>query len=584
MSRRTKAPPTSSDKEASAEQLSLFDGAALRALASGQRSWAERYEQERQRAQGGRTAPGAASGGRELAPLHTPADLAEWSFLEELGFPGEYPLTRGIYSSMYRSRLWTMRQYAGFATAEETNQRFHYLLDGGQTGLSVAFDLPTQIGYDSDHPLARGEVGRVGVAVDSIRDMEVLFDGIDIGSVTTSMTINATAATLLALYCGLAVRRGVALDKLGGTVQNDILKEYIARGTYIYPPTSSLRLVTDTFRFCADNIPRWNSISISGYHIREAGSTAAQEIAFTLANAIAYNRGGSGCRAGGRRVRAAAVFLFQRPQPCTRGGGQVPGGASPVARIMRERFRAADPRSWRLRFHAQTAGSTLTAQQPINNVVRVALQALAAVWGGCQSLHTNSMDEALALPTEEAARTALRTQQLLAFEHGTGDTVDPLGGSYTVEVMTRDLEEESTAILEAVDQLGGMVAAIEDGHVQREIEKSAYADQMAVEAGERVVVGINRFDEGDDGAAAIAVQEIPAGLEERKSEKLAELRRSRDKDAAERALDGLEHAARGTENLIGAILAAVQAEATLGEVADRMRHVFGEYRDPRAIY
>jgi len=425
--------------EAAPRQLTLWDSEALDSLKEGGDAWRPRYDKETARAVAGQAAPGRASGAVAVPPLCTPADLAGLSFDDEIGFPGEYPMTRGIYASMYRGRMWTMRQYAGFGTAEDTNERFRYLLDRGQTGLSTAFDLPTQIGYDSDHAMARGEVGRVGVAIDSVRDMEVLFDGIDIGKVTTSMTINATAATLLALYCALAERRAVGLDELGGTVQNDILKEYIARGTYIYPPAPSLRLVTDSFRFCAQRAPRWNTISISGYHIREAGSTAVQEVAFTLGNAIAYVEAGLSAGLEVDEFAPRLSFFFNAHSHLFEEVAKFRAARRLWARIMKERFGATNPKAWRMRFHAQTAGSTLTAQQPFNNVVRVAIQALAAVLGGAQSLHTNSMDEALALPTEQSARTALRTQQLLAYEHGAGDAIDALGGSFTIEAMTRDL-------------------------------------------------------------------------------------------------------------------------------------------------
>ena len=422
----------------SKRQLSLWDEEALEAISASSDSWRQRYDSETSLAEPSQTAPGRASGATKVQALHTPTDIDRWSFNDELGFPGEYPLTRGIYPSMYRGRLWTMRQYAGFATAEATNERFRYLLDRGQTGLSTAFDLPTQIGYDSDHPMALGEVGRVGVAIDSVRDMEVLFDDIDIAKVTTSMTINATAGTLLTLYCALADRRGVVLEKLGGTVQNDILKEYIARGTYIYPPAASLRLVTDTFRFCAERVPRWNTISISGYHIREAGSTAVQEIAFTLGNAIAYTEAGLSAGLAVDDFAPRLSFFFNAHNHLFEEVAKFRAARRLWARIMKERFGAANPKAWRMRFHAQTAGSTLTAHQPFNNIVRVAVQALAATLGGCQSLHTNGMDEALALPTERSARTALRTQQLLAYEHGVGDIIDPLGGSFTIEKLTTD--------------------------------------------------------------------------------------------------------------------------------------------------
>ena len=560
-------------------QLALWDAEALAALEKPAGEWSGRCEAEIARAGAGSVAPGRASGLKELAALDTPADLDGWSLTDELGFPGEYPLTRGIYSSMYRGRLWTMRQYAGFATAEETNKRFRYLLDRGQTGLSTAFDLPTQIGYNSDHAMAHGEVGRVGVAIDSVRDMEILFEGIDVSQVTTSMTINATAATLLSLYCALAERRSVPLDQLGGTVQNDILKEYIARGTYIYPPQESLRLVTDTFRFCARHVPRWNTISISGYHIREAGSTAAQEVAFTLGNAIAYTEAGSKAGLEVDDFAPRLSFFFNAHNHLLEEVAKFRAARRLWARIMKERFGATNPKAWRMRFHAQTAGSTLTAEQPLNNVVRVAVQALAAVLGGCQSLHTNGMDEALALPTEDSARTALRTQQLLAFEHGAGDVADPLGGSFTIERLTRELEEEGLELIREIDELGGMVAAIETGHVQRQIEKAAYADQLSVESGERTVVGVNRFEEDERGGSDMAVHEIPEGLEERKAEQLEELRKSRDSAAAERRLDELESVARSDGNLVEAIFEAVKVEATLGEVADRMREVFGEHHE-----
>jgi methylmalonyl-CoA mutase N-terminal domain/subunit len=417
------------------------------------------------------------------------------------------------------------------------------------------------------------------VAIDSVRDMEVLFDGIDIGQVTTSMTINSTAATLLALYCALANRRGVALAALGGTVQNDILKEYIARGTYIYPPAPSLRLVTDTFRFCAEQVPRWNTISISGYHIREAGATAVQEVAFTLANAIAYTEAGLSAGLAVNDFAPRLSFFFNAHSHLLEEVAKFRAARRLWARIMRERFGATDPKAWRMRFHAQTAGSTLTAQQPFNNIVRVAVQALAAVLGGAQSLHTNGMDEALALPTEESARVALRTQQLLAYEHGAGDAIDALGGSFTIEAMTRDLEEEASALIGEVDDLGGMVAAIEAGWVQRQIEKSAYAHQLDIESGERTVVGLNRFTEQEQGGAEIAVLAIPEGLEERKAAELETLRRDRDADAVAAALERLHDAALSDANLVEAVFAAVKVEATLGEVADRLRDAFGEYHD-----
>tara|TARA_B100001146_G_scaffold81848_1_gene72665 strand:- start:22563 stop:24314 length:1752 start_codon:yes stop_codon:yes gene_type:complete len=564
----------------SKRQLRLWDEEALEAISASSDSWRQRYDSETSLAEPSQTAPGRASGATKVQALHTPTDIDRWSFNDELGFPGEYPLTRGIYPSMYRGRLWTMRQYAGFATAEATNERFRYLLDRGQTGLSTAFDLPTQIGYDSDHPMALGEVGRVGVAIDSVRDMEVLFDDIDIAKVTTSMTINATAGTLLTLYCALADRRGVVLEKLGGTVQNDILKEYIARGTYIYPPAASLRLVTDTFRFCAERVPRWNTISISGYHIREAGSTAVQEIAFTLGNAIAYTEAGLSAGLAVDDFAPRLSFFFNAHNHLFEEVAKFRAARRLWARIMKERFGAVNPKAWRMRFHAQTAGSTLTAQQPFNNIVRVAVQALAATLGGCQSLHTNGMDEALALPTERSARTALRTQQLLAYEHGAGDVIDPLGGSFTIEKLTTDLEEEAAVLIGEIDKLGGMVAAIEAGYVQRQIEKAAYDHQLAIESGERPVVGINCFEEEERSDPQIAVHEIPEGLEQRKAAELEAWRAERDSDAVARALDALHVSVSSDTNVVEAIFEAVKQEATLGEVADRLRDAFGEYRDP----
>lgn len=564
----------------SKRQLRLWDEEALEAISASSDSWRQRYDSETSLAEPSQTAPGRASGATKVQALHTPTDIDRWSFNDELGFPGEYPLTRGIYPSMYRGRLWTMRQYAGFATAEATNERFRYLLDHGQTGLSTAFDLPTQIGYDSDHPMALGEVGRVGVAIDSVRDMEVLFDDIDIAKVTTSMTINATAGTLLTLYCALADRRGVVLEKLGGTVQNDILKEYIARGTYIYPPAASLRLVTDTFRFCAERVPRWNTISISGYHIREAGSTAVQEIAFTLGNAIAYTEAGLSAGLAVDDFAPRLSFFFNAHNHLFEEVAKFRAARRLWARIMKERFGAANPKAWRMRFHAQTAGSTLTAHQPFNNIVRVAVQALAATLGGCQSLHTNGMDEALALPTERSARTALRTQQLLAYEHGVGDVIDPLGGSFTIEKLTTDLEEEAAVLIGEIDKVGGMVAAIEAGYVQRQIEKAAYDHQLAIESGERPVVGINCFEEEERSDPQIAVHEIPEGLEQRKAAELEAWRAERDSDAVARALDALHVSVSSDTNVVEAIFEAVKQEATLGEVADRLRDAFGEYRDP----
>ncbi len=519
----------------------------------------------------------ATSSGIEIEPLYGPDAAPEQAYLDRLGFPGEYPFTRGIQATMYRGRFWTMRQYAGFGGAEEANQRYHYLLRSGQTGLSVAFDLPTQMGLDADHPRAKGEVGKVGVAISSLADMEILLKGIPLAQVSTSMTINATAAILLCLYAAVAEGTGVRLDELSGTVQNDILKEYIARGTYIYPPSQSLRLVTDLFAFCAKRIPRWNPISISGYHIREAGSTAAQEIAFTLADGIAYVE--AALKAGLELDAFAArlSFFFNVHNHLLEEVAKFRAARRLWSRIMKERFKAKDPRSMMLRFHAQTAGSTLTAQQTDNNVVRVALQALAAVLGGCQSLHTNSRDEALALPNEEAARLALRTQQILAHESGIADTVDPLGGAYAIERLTDELEGKAEAYLSKVDAMGGMVEAIGRGYPQREIDDAAFAAQREIEQGQSVVVGVNAFQiEEPPPSGLLRVDEAVAS---RQRERLASLRSRRDQERANRSLDSLRTAAKGQENLIPHIFASVKALATLGEISDALREVFGEQRE-----
>jgi methylmalonyl-CoA mutase, N-terminal domain len=510
--------------------------------------------------------------GVEIERLYDPSDV-DIDYQEDLGYPGEYPFTRGVYPTMYRGRLWTMRQYAGFGTAEETNRRYHYLLEHGQTGLSVAFDLPTQMGYDSDHAMAHGEVGRVGVAIDSLDDIRALFDGIPLERVSVSMTINATAAILLAFYIALADERGVPRAKLAGTVQNDILKEYIARGTYIYPVEPSLRLITDIFAFCAAEVPRWNTISISGYHIREAGSTAAQEIAFTFANAIEYVRR---ALAAGLEVDTFAPrlsFFFAAHNDLFEEVAKFRAARRLWARLMRERFGASDE-SCRLRFHTQTGGVTLTAQQPLNNVVRVTVQALAAILGGTQSLHTNAFDEALALPTEESARLALRTQQVLAAESGVSETVDPLGGSYYVEALTDALEEKARSYLDKVDELGGAARAIP--FFQEEIHQAAYEHQLAVERGDRQIVGVNVY-RMDEGPPRIEQPDFPA-LERRQKEKLAGLRRSRDEAAVRRALEAIRDAARGTSNLMPPIIEAVKSMATLGEISDTLREEWGVYR------
>jgi methylmalonyl-CoA mutase N-terminal domain/subunit len=490
---------------------------------------------------------------------------------------GAFPYTRGIQPAMYRSRLWTMRQYAGFGTAAESNARYRYLLDQGVTGLSVAFDLPTQMGYDSDHPLAAGEVGRVGVAIDSIEDMAVLFEAIPLDRVSTSMTINSTAIILLALYVAVARRHGVALDKISGTVQNDILKEYIARGTYIYPPRHSLRIVTDIFAWCERELPNWNTISISGYHIREAGATAVQEVAFTIANAIAYVEAARAAGLDVNRLGQRLSFFFAAHNDFLEEIAKFRAARRLWAHVMRDRFGATDPRAMQLRFHTQTAGSTLTAQQPDNNVVRVAVQALAAVLGGTQSLHCNGRDEALALPTEDAARIALRTQQIIASESGVANTVDPLGGSWTIEARTREIEMDARAIIESIDAAGGTLAAIESGRVQRQIQDAAYAAQRAIDEGTSVVVGVNEYVTEE--AAPIPLLRLDPETERRQAAAVAALRASRDERAWRSAIADVERAARDGTNLVPPIIAAVDARATLGEVSDTLRGAFGEHRE-----
>jgi methylmalonyl-CoA mutase, N-terminal domain len=515
--------------------------------------------------------------GIPLERLYTPLDVASLDFLSAIGFPGEYPFTRGVQPSMYRGRYWTMRQYAGFGTAEESNQRYRYLLNQGQTGLSVAFDLPTQIGYDSDHPMAEGEVGKVGVAIDSIRDMETLFDGIPLDKVSTSMTINATAPILLALYVAVAKMQGVDPKLLQGTLQNDILKEYIARGTYIYPPEPSMRLVTDVFAYAKDHLPRWNPISISGYHMREAGCTAVQELAFTLADGIAYVE--AALRAGLTIDSFASrlSFFFGVHNDFLEEIAKFRAARRLWARIMRERFQANDPRSCMLRFHTQTCGCTLTAQQPENNIVRVTLQALAAVLGGTQSLHTNALDEALALPSEMAARIALRTQQIIAHESGVADVVDPIGGAYAIEGLTVRLEEEAQAYIEHIEAMGGMLRAIEGGYVQQEIQRSAYEYQRGVEERHVVVVGVNDYVMPEE--HPVQLMHLAQRVTEAQLEKLAGLKRQRDQNQVTAVLDRLHTAARGTANLVPLVLEAVTCGTTLGEISDALLDVFGEYRE-----
>ena len=509
-----------------------------------------------------------------LAARDPPFDPAR-----DLGRAGEFPYTRGIHAGMYRDRLWTMRQYAGFGAAAESNRRFKFLLAAGQTGLSVAFDLPTQMGRDSDHPLARGEVGRAGVAIASLDDMQVLLDGLPLDQVSTSMTINATAATLLCLYIAVADQRGIPRRALRGTIQNDILKEYMARGTYIYPPAPSMRLCADCFAFCRDEVPRWNTISVSGYHIREAGSDAVQEVAFTLGDGIAYVEA---ARARGLDVDDFAPrisFFFNAHANLIEEVAKFRAARRLWARIMRERFAARDPRSLMLRFHAQTAGSTLTAQQPLNNVVRTTVEALAAVLGGAQSVHTNGYDEALALPTEASAQLALRTQQILAHESGVADVVDPLGGAYAVEALTSEIEARARALLDEIDRRGGMIAAIESGFPQREIERRAFEHQRAIEDRRRIVVGQNRYaDEQEPAGGGVPLHQVDPTIEREQVERLVRFRKERNTAGTAAALSALGAAARGTDNLVPAILAAIKARATLGEVADVLRGAFGEHR------
>ncbi len=516
-----------------------------------------------------------------VRPLYTPADLEGHEQQRDVGYPGQYPFTRGTQPTMYRGRLWTMRQYAGMGDAEESNKRYKYLLANGTTGLSVAFDLPTQIGLDSDHALAVGEVGKVGVAIDSIEDMQRLFDGIDLTRISTSMTINATGSILLALYVAVARRQGANIRQLSGTVQNDVLKEYIARGTYIFPIQQAMRIITDMFAWGNDEVPEWNTISISGYHMREAGSTAVQEVAFTLGNGIAYVQAAINAGLEVDKFAPRLSFFFNAHSNFLEEVSKYRAARRMWAKIMREHFKAKNPRSWMLRFHTQTAGSTLTAQQPENNIVRTAIQALAAVLGGTQSLHTNSYDEALALPTEQAARIALRTQQIVAYESGVPHTVDPLAGSYYVETLTNEIEQRATAYLDKIDALGGMLKAIERGYVQQEIQNAAYEYQQAVDRLQAVVVGVNRFAVEDE--KPIPIQRIDESLEHKQVERLRALRARRDAQPWKAALTQLEDAARSGANLMPCILAAVEAYATVGEISDTMRKVFGEYKEAVVI-
>jgi len=511
-------------------------------------------------------------------PLYSPDDLEGWEYQVKLGYPGEYPFTRGIQASMYRARLWTMRQYAGYGDAEESNRRYRYLLEQGQTGLSVAFDLPTQIGYDSDHPMAQGEVGKVGVAISSLADMELLFQGIPLEKVTTSMTINATAAILLAMYVAVAKKQGADLRKLGGTIQNDILKEYIARGTYIFPPKPSLRLITDVFAWCKDNLPQWNTISISGYHIREAGATSVQEVAFTFANAITYVQTALDAGLQVDEFAPRLSFFFAAYTNLFEEVAKFRAARRMWARIMRDRFGAKDPRSMMLRFHTQTGGATLTAQQPENNIIRTTLQALAAVLGGTQSLHTNSMDEALALPSEKAVQIALRTQQIIAYESGVADVIDPLGGSYYVEKLTDLIEAEAQRYIDRIDDMGGALAAIEMGFQQREIQEAAWRHQRMVDEGRKVVVGVNRFCT-DGQESPLELLRVRPEVVRRQLDRLEQVRQERDNAKVQHLLRLLEEAARSDANLMPVFIECVENYVTLGEMCNVLRRVFGEQRE-----
>ncbi len=511
--------------------------------------------------------------------LFSPEDIKELDYKQDLGNPGEYPYTRGVYPTMYTGRLWTMRQYAGYATADESNRRYRYLLRQGQTGLSVAFDLPTQMGFDSDHPMAQGEVGKTGVAIDTLEDMEMLFNKIPLDKVSTSMTINATAAILLAMYIAVAEKQGVALSQLSGTVQNDVLKEYIARGTFIYPPAASMKMTVDIVEYCSEHLPKWNTISVSGYHIREAGATAAQELAFTLANGMAYVQ--AAIERGKLAVDSFAPrisFFFNSHNSFFEEIAKFRAARRIWARIMREKFKAKNSKSWMLRFHTQTAGSTLTAQEPHNNAIRVAFQALAAVLGGTQSLHTNSRDEALALPTEESVKLALRTQQIIAFESRVPEVIDPLGGCYYVESLTNDLESKVNEYLDKVEEMGGALAAIDRGYFQKEIHKSAYEYQKAVERGEKIIVGVNKFVT-EEGVNKYSILKVSPQVVKKQIQRTKRIKRARDNSKTKRFLRVLERAAINNKNVMTSILSCVKAYATIGEISDTLRQVYGEYKE-----
>lgn len=553
----------------------MFDEKKLKEIKDGKKQWTDSSVEKAISRFPERKENFTTGSNLEVGRLYTPEDIEDFDYNEKLGFPGEYPYTRGVQPTMYRGRLWTMRQYAGFATAEESNQRYKYLLEQGQTGLSVAFDLPTQIGYDSDHSLSEGEIGKVGVAIDSLNDMEILFDGIPLDRVSTSMTINAPASVLLAMYIAVAEKQGVSKDKLRGTIQNDILKEYIARGTYIFPPEPSMRLITNIFEYCSKEVPKWNTISISGYHIREAGSTAAQEVAFTLADGIAYVDAAIEAGLDVDDFAPRLSFFFNAHNDLLEEVAKYRAARRLWAKIMKERFNAKNPKSMMLKFHTQTAGSTLTAQQPDNNIIRVTIQTLAAVLGGTQSLHTNSKDEALALPTEEAVRIALRTQQVVAHESGVTETIDPLAGSYYIENLTDKIEEESIKYIEKIDELGGAPRAIEKGYIQQEIQNSAYRYQMEVEKQERIVVGMNKFQIDEEEHKDLL--RVDPEVERLQKEKLQTLKAERNNEEVENKLNELKDAAKTDANLMPYILEAVKVYGTLGEICNVLREVFGEY-------
>jgi len=558
----------------------MFDEKVVKEIKEEYRKWSDKLEGTLAK-RPERKAEFTNTSGIPLKRVCTPLDAADFDYMKELGLPGEYPFTRGVQPTMYRGRLWTMRQYAGFGTAEDTNRRYRFLLDQGQTGLSVAFDLPTQIGYDSDHPLAQGEVGKVGVAIDSLKDMEILFDQIPLGKVSTSMTINAPASVLLAMYMAVAGNQGVASKDLKGTIQNDILKEYSARGTYIFPPKPSMRIITDIFSFCSREVPQWNTISISGYHIREAGSTAVQEVAFTLADGIAYVEVALEAGLDVDEFGPQLSFFFNAHLDFLEEIAKFRAARRLWATIMRDRFKAKDPRSMMMRFHTQTAGCTLTAQQPKNNIVRVAFQALSAVLGGTQSLHTNSMDEAFALPGEEAVQIALRTQQLIGYESGVADTVDPLGGSYYIEELTEEIFNRAKEYIDKIDEFGGAASAIEQGFIQREIQDSAYRYQREIEKRERVVVGVNKFQVEEESPKDLL--SVDPAVRISQMERLKRLKSERDNARVKDILSQLRSAAKGKDNLMPIILDAVKAYATLGEICDALRDIFGEYQPVSTI-